>query len=102
MLTVPSEYYCPLDQNGRRTDANERPELCQGSVELIAPAEYMVRPPMPPVYFFLIDVSESATKTGMLEVSGLFTYIKRFDQMPGTEYNSFDVDCNGYHKVLFR
>jgi hypothetical protein len=28
-----------------------------------------VRPPMPPVYFFLIDVSISAVKSGMLKVS---------------------------------
>lgn len=66
---VPIEYFCSLDENGRRRDADERPELSCGSVEYVAPTEYMVRPPMPPVYFFLIDVSISAVKSGMLKVS---------------------------------
>lgn len=66
---VPVEYFCPLDENGRRRDAEERPELSCGSVEFVAPTEYMVRPPMPPVYFFLIDVSLSAVKSGMVKVS---------------------------------
>jgi protein transport protein SEC24 len=48
---------------------NQRPELTKGTVEFVAPAEYMVRPPMPPVYFFLIDVSISAVRSGMIEVS---------------------------------
>lgn len=47
---------------------DQRPELCQGSVEIIAPTEYMVRPPMPPLYFFLIDVSVTAVRSGLLEV----------------------------------
>lgn len=66
---VPVEYFSPLDENGRRRDADERPELSCGSVEFVAPTEYMVRPPMPPVYFFLIDVSLSAVKSGMVKVS---------------------------------
>jgi len=66
---VPGEYFSHLDATGRRMDMDQRPELTKGSVEIIAPTEYMVRPPMPPIYFFLIDVSISATKSGMLEVS---------------------------------
>lgn len=54
---VPGEYFAYLDASGRRTDADQRPELMKGSVEFVAPTEYMVRPPMPPLYFFLIDVS---------------------------------------------
>lgn len=37
---------------------SDRQELTHGSVEFIAPAEYTVRPPMPPCYFFVIDVSQ--------------------------------------------
>ncbi|KAH7679271.1 protein transport protein SEC24 protein [Dioscorea alata] len=65
---VPGEYFCALDATGRRCDMDQRPELCQGSVEIIAPTEYMVRPPMPPLYFFLIDVSVTAVRSGLLEV----------------------------------
>ena len=39
---IPVEYFCNLDQNGRRRDLDERPELALGTVEYIAPAEYMV------------------------------------------------------------
>lgn len=74
---MPVEYFCPLDANGKRRDAEERPELSKGSVEFVAPTEYMVRPPMPPVYFFLIDVSLSAIKTGMLQVMHSFSLLQK-------------------------
>nr|CAD1841184.1 unnamed protein product [Ananas comosus var. bracteatus] len=41
---VPAEYYCALDATGRRLDIDQRPELSKGSVEFVAPTEYMVRP----------------------------------------------------------
>jgi protein transport protein SEC24 len=80
---VPVEYFSPLDENGRRRDADERPELSCGSVEYVAPTEYMVRPPMPPVYFFLIDVSLSAVKSGMVKVAA-DTIKSCLDKMPGS------------------
>ncbi|KAG5514507.1 hypothetical protein RHGRI_035800 [Rhododendron griersonianum] len=66
---VLGDYFAHLDASGKRVDLNERPELTKGSVEFIAPVEYMHRRPMPPLYFFLIDVSISAVKSGMLESS---------------------------------
>ncbi|MBA0567461.1 hypothetical protein Golob_012196 [Gossypium lobatum] len=63
------EYFANLDATGRRIDLDQRPELLKGSVEFVAPTEYMVRPPMPPLYFFLIDVSISAVRSGMIESS---------------------------------
>lgn len=71
LCLVPGEYFAHLDASGRRVDLDQRPELTKGSVEFIAPAEYMVRPPMPPLYFFLIDVSLTAVRSGMLEVRDL-------------------------------
>lgn len=65
---VPGDYFCALDQNGKRRDLNERPELKSGAVEFVAPQEYMVRPPMPPVYMFVMDVSYNAVQSGMLQV----------------------------------
>lgn len=41
-----------------------RPELCRSSVEMVAPGDYMVRPPQPPVYFFVIDVSAASAQSG--------------------------------------
>lgn len=54
---VEGYYYSQLDEDGYRLDFNERPELYSGSVDLIASKEYMTRPPMPPTYVFLFDVS---------------------------------------------
>ncbi len=43
---VPPDYYAGVDMTtGRRTDEGLRPELSQGSVEYVAPSEYMV--PLP-------------------------------------------------------
>uniref|UniRef100_A0A6N2KV51 Zinc finger Sec23/Sec24-type domain-containing protein n=1 Tax=Salix viminalis TaxID=40686 RepID=A0A6N2KV51_SALVM len=61
---TPRDYHCNLGPDGRRRDADERPELCRGTVEFVATKEYMVRDPMPAVYFFLIDVSLHAIQTG--------------------------------------
>ncbi|KAJ0244362.1 Protein transport protein Sec24-like [Hirschfeldia incana] len=79
---VPGEYFSHLDATGQRMDMDQRPELTKGSVDIIAPTEYMVRPPMPPIYFFLIDVSFSATKSGMLEVAAQ-TIKSCLDNLPG-------------------
>ncbi|XP_078432207.1 sec23/Sec24 protein transport family protein [Wolffia australiana] len=80
---VPPEYFCTLDVNGRRCDLDQRPELTKGSVEIVAPTEYMVRPPMPPIYFFLIDVSATAAHSGMLEIVAN-TIKSCLDEMPGS------------------
>jgi protein transport protein SEC24 len=51
---VPPNYFCNLDANNQRKDRAERPELSRGSVEFVAPQEYMVRPPQPAVYVFML------------------------------------------------
>ncbi|KAL6005839.1 Protein transport protein Sec24C [Asimina triloba] len=61
---TPRDYYCNTAPDGRRRDADERPELCRGTIEFVATKEYMVRDPMPAVFFFLIDVSMNAIQTG--------------------------------------
>ncbi|XP_021281643.1 protein transport protein Sec24-like At4g32640 [Herrania umbratica] len=61
---TPHEYQCNLGPDGRRRDADVRPELCKGTIEFVATKEYMMRDPMPAVYFFLIDVSMNAIQTG--------------------------------------
>lgn len=70
--SVPGDYFANLDATGNRIDMDQRPELTHGSVEFVAPTEYMVRAPMPPLYFFLIDVSSSAVRSGMIEVNSFF------------------------------
>ncbi|EFJ52467.1 hypothetical protein VOLCADRAFT_72688 [Volvox carteri f. nagariensis] len=98
---IPVEYFSSLDHNGRRRDADERPELSQGTVEYVAPADYMVRAPMPPVYFFLIDVSYSAVASGM--VATVAAAIKScLDSLPGDErtlvgFLTFDSSLHFYN-----
>ena len=65
---VPQGYFSPLDAQGRRVDVLQRPELVHGTVDIVAPADYMVRQPMPPTYFFLVDVSHAAVQSGVLAV----------------------------------
>ena len=79
---TPAAYFCHLDDQGLRRDRNERPELSKGVVEFIAPAEYMVRPPQAPSYFFVIDVSAMAVRSGMLTHAA--NAIKQsLDDLPG-------------------
>ncbi|KAK9153445.1 hypothetical protein Sjap_000925 [Stephania japonica] len=61
---TPRDYHCNLGPDGRRRDADERPELCRGTVEFVATKEFMIRDPMPAVFFFLVDVSMNAIQTG--------------------------------------
>ena len=64
---VEGHYYSKLDESGYREDIDERPELYSGSVDLIASREYMTRPPMPPTYMFVFDVSQEAITLGYLQ-----------------------------------
>lgn len=52
----------------QHADRYSRPELNYGCVDFIAPAEYTIRPPQPPVYVFVLDTSYQAVQTGMLAV----------------------------------
>lgn len=61
---TPDSYFAHLGPDGRRRDAEERPELCRGSVEYVATAEYSIRPAMQPAHFFVVDASQHAVATG--------------------------------------
>lgn len=75
---VPTDYFCPLNDVGLRTDYSSRPELMNGVIEVIAPAEYMVRPPQPPVYLFVIDATLYSVNGGQLQVGYLLTQFRVF------------------------
>ncbi|OQR85168.1 protein transporter Sec24 [Achlya hypogyna] len=86
---VPSSYFCHLGPDGLRQDKDERPELC-GSVEIVASSEYMMRPPTPPVYVFVIDVSAQAVASGMLDVA-TNTIREQLDNLPGDPRTRFGL-----------
>jgi len=62
---TPRDYYCEVDHNGYRRDHNERPELCRGVVEFVAPPEYQARPPRPPPIVCLVESSYAAVAGGI-------------------------------------
>jgi len=94
----PSAYFCHLDEQGLRRDRYDRPELCKGVVEFVAPAEYMVRPPQEPTYFFVLDVSATAVRSGMLAAAAR-AIKESLDTLPGrgrTKVGFITFD-NGVH-----
>jgi len=64
---VENYYYSPLT-SGVRNDIEDRKELQYGSVDFLASADYMNRPPMAPTFLFVFDVSKSAIDTGYLQI----------------------------------
>ena len=82
---VPPDYMCNLGADGKRTDWTERQELCRGSVEYVAPAEYMVRPPMAPAYLFLIEVTAQAIQSGVT-TSACEVILRTLDSIQGAEH----------------
>ncbi|KAH7345229.1 Sec23/Sec24 trunk domain-containing protein [Rhizoctonia solani] len=61
-----------------------RYELNHSVVEFVAPTEYMVRPPAPPVYAFLIDVSHNAVQSGMVATTAR-AILESLDRIPNTD-----------------
>jgi len=79
---VPHDYFSHLDEEGNRRDLKQRPELCNGSVELVAPSEYMLRPPQAPVYVFVMDTSAASVANGSL-AQACATIKQSLDVLPG-------------------
>ena len=65
---TPSSYHSPLDLAGNREDRYQRPELYNGLFDIKAGSDYMARSPMPPIYFFVIDVSQKGIENGSIEI----------------------------------
>ncbi|KAI5793700.1 transport protein-like protein SEC24 [Peziza echinospora] len=68
----------------KQVDRWARPELNHAVVEFIAPQEYMVRPPQPLVYLFLLDVSFAAVTSGLLATSAR-TILESLDRIPNAD-----------------
>lgn len=68
----------------KNLDRWQRPELNYSVVEFIAPQEYMVRPPQPLVYLFLLDVSYGAVQCGLLATAAR-TILESLDRIPNAD-----------------
>lgn len=74
--------YFDFDYNKQQqVDRWSRPELNYGCVEYLAPTEYMVRAPQPPVFLFVIDVSASAVQSGAV-LASIEGIIASIDNLP--------------------
>jgi protein transport protein SEC24 len=78
---VPDDYSIN-HQTGSKGDRSHHPELKHSSIEYIAPSEYMVRPPQPSVYFFVIDVTYPSIESGLLNVF-CDTLLESISKLPG-------------------
>ncbi len=65
---VSNLYYNAVDHTGTRVDLDQHPELIYSACEFVATADYVRRPPQPPSYVFVLDVSSSAVSSGLLLV----------------------------------
>ena len=81
---VDARYFAPLDEKGIRTDLNKRVELQYCSYDIIAPESYMYRPPMPAVFFFVVDISHKSKDLGYLDcILDAISGIVEESYMPG-------------------
>ncbi|GAA5867201.1 hypothetical protein JCM8547_003117 [Rhodosporidiobolus lusitaniae] len=65
-------------------DRYARHELNSSVVEFVAPTEYMVRAPQPPIYVFVIDISYSAVSSGMVATAAR-TLLESLDRLPNAD-----------------
>ncbi|KAF2267375.1 hypothetical protein CC78DRAFT_530777 [Lojkania enalia] len=68
----------------RSVDRWQRAELNYAVTEFVAPQEYMVRPPQPLVYLFLLDVSYAAVANGLLATASR-TILESLDRIPNVD-----------------
>ncbi|XP_044743639.1 protein transport protein Sec24A [Chrysoperla carnea] len=78
---LPEEFqYDPVSKS--YGDPSRRPEIKASTIEYIAPSEYMLRPPQPAIYLFLLDISSLAIESGYLKLL-CDILIDELDNLPG-------------------
>ncbi|XP_067424357.1 protein transport protein Sec24B isoform X3 [Emydura macquarii macquarii] len=78
---VPEEFmYNPLTRS--YGEPHKRPEVQNSTVEFIASSDYMLRPPQPAVYLFVLDVSHNAVEAGYLTIVSQ-SLLENLDKLPG-------------------
>ena len=103
--SVPDYFYSPLEASGMREDAKTRTELSHMEYDILAPEEYMQRPPMPPTYCLVLDVSQTARVCGMTEaVCDVMDTIVGNQALPGLPRTQIAVILYGHevHLVGFQ
>ncbi|XP_053603191.1 protein transport protein Sec24B isoform X2 [Plodia interpunctella] len=92
---LPEEFqYDPVSKS--YGEPSRRPEVRSATIEFIAPGEYMLRPPQPAVYLFLLDVSLIARESGYLQVV-CETIKNNLDDLPGDARTQIGFICYDAH-----
>ncbi|XP_035745533.1 protein transport protein Sec24D [Egretta garzetta] len=101
---VPPFFFQHLDHIGRRVDHYERPELSLGSYEYVATLDYCRnnKPPKPPAYIFMIDVSYRNINSGLVKLicDELKTLLEKLPREEQEESSAIRVGFVTYNKVL--
>ncbi|CAG5929286.1 unnamed protein product [Menidia menidia] len=101
---VPVFYFQHLDHMGRRVDFYEKPELSLGSYEFVATLDYCKnnKPPNPPAFIFMIDVSYNNIKSGLVKLicNELKTLLEKLPREEGVDSSAVKVGFVTYNKVL--
>ncbi|PKK28899.1 protein transport protein Sec24D [Columba livia] len=101
---VPPFFFQHLDHIGRRVDHYERPELSLGSYEYVATLDYCRnnKPPNPPAYIFMIDVSHRNINSGLVKLicDELKTLLDKLPREEQEETSAIRVGFVTYNKVL--
>ncbi|XP_059202347.1 protein transport protein Sec24B isoform X3 [Centropristis striata] len=78
---VPDEFmYNPVTRS--YGEPHKRPEVQNATVEFIASSDYMLRPPQPAAYLFVLDVSHNAVEAGYLKYF-CESLLDNLDKLPG-------------------
>ncbi|XP_038651792.1 protein transport protein Sec24A isoform X1 [Scyliorhinus canicula] len=78
---VPEEFmYNPVTRS--YGEPHKRPEVQSATIEFIAPSEYMLRPPQPAVYLYILDVSHNAVESGYVNTV-CQSLLDNLDVLPG-------------------
>lgn len=80
---VPTQFDWDPIKNERQ-DRYSRNEINYGVVEFVAPNEYLVRPPQPPVYVFVLDCSINSVQSGLLATAAR-TIQESLDRLPNKD-----------------
>ncbi|NXI37095.1 SC24D protein, partial [Galbula dea] len=101
---VPPFFFQHLDHIGQRVDHYERPELSLGSYEYVATLDYCRnnKPPNPPAYIFMIDVSYRNINSGLVKLicDELKTLLDKLPREEEEESSAIRVGFVTYNKVL--
>ncbi len=101
---VPENYYAPLDGSSRPIDIAKKPELTVADFELIAPEGYMVRPPMPCTYVFILDISrcskDSNFKDTVLGTIKALVEQQAFFGLPRTQIGIIGFDSQVHYVAM--